>query len=249
MGTTRPTDEIPGLPPYTRVHKGTSVIRMFWPALSVAVLLTVPVYSWLEGTVLAGRFRSDGRFQRSVSAMRTDDALVLRAVIEHTIVPAVERLNSGRSRATVVLIEDRSSPLCINSPSSGAPCRIPEHWQQFLVPNPAHGWPGMIDSDQRRSELVSSLEARNALRHALPAIDHPAVVMIPVDRSEEARQRYRERAGGFSSLSLPGYAADGHALMYGSYACGSLCGYSWLFVLKKRDGKWQVQSSIVTSIS
>jgi hypothetical protein len=107
----------------------------------------------------------------------------------------------------------------------------------------------MIDSDQRRSELVDSLEARNALRQAVPAIDHPAVVMIPIDRSEEARQRYRERAGGFSWLSLPGYSADGHALVYGSYGCGNLCGYSWLFVLKKSDGNWQVQSSVVTSIS
>ena len=81
------------------------------------------------------------------------------------------------------------------------------------------------------------------------AVDHPAVVLIAADRSEAARERYREQAGGFSRLSLPGYSTDGYALMYGSYYCGNLCGYGWLFVLKKSDGKWQMQSSVVTMIS
>jgi hypothetical protein len=107
----------------------------------------------------------------------------------------------------------------------------------------------MIDSDRRRSELVDSLEMRNASPYPLPVIDHPAVVLIPIDRSEQAVERYRESAGGFSRLSLPGYSVDGYALMYGVYGCGSLCGYGWLFVLKKTDGMWQVQSAVVTSIS
>ena len=72
---------------------------------------------------------------------------------------------------------------------------------------------------------------------------------IAVDRSEEALRSYRERAGGFSSLSLPGYAADGDALVYGSFYCGSLCGKSWLFVLKNSEGKWHVESAVVTSIT
>jgi hypothetical protein len=49
--------------------------------------------------------------------------------------------------------------------------------------------------------------------------------------------------------STCGGPAIGWALVYASYGCGNLCGYSWLFVLKKSDDKWQVQSSVVTSIS
>ncbi len=223
---------------------------LLWPALSLAAVLTLSALSWPEGNGCCGpplAKRAD--IPQSVAAIGADDATVLKAVVEHTIVPEVERSNSGRNRAAIVLIEDRSSPLCIDSAASGARCRIPDHWQQFLIRNQSRGWPGIIEGDQRRRELVDSLEARNALRHALPAIDQPAVVMIAVDPSEEALRSYRERAGGFSSLSLPGYAADGHALVYGSFYCGSLCGKSWLFVLEKSDSKWQVKSAVVTSIS
>ena len=183
------------------------------------------------------------------STISVDDALVLGAIIEHTILPEVRRSNSGRNRAVVVLIQDRSLALCRNSQEPQTRCRIPEHWRQFLVPNPARGWPGMIADDRRRQELVESLEARNAVAHALPATGHPAVALIPADPSKEARQRYYEQAGGVASLSVPGYSSDGHALVYGSYGCGSLCGYSWLFALEKTDGVWRVQLAIVTAIS
>jgi len=107
-------------------------------------------------------------------------------------------------------------------------------FNEFSVKASVDSCSEMIDDGQRRRDLVESLEARNALPRALPLIDHPAVVLMPVDRSEEAQQHYREQTGGVSRLSLPGHSADGHALMYGSYGCGSLCGYSWLFVLEKR---------------
>jgi hypothetical protein len=103
--------------------------------------------------------------------------------------------------------------------------------------------------EQRRRQLVESLETRNALPQSLPVIEHPAVVLVAADRSEEARQQYREQTVGFALLSLPGYSSDGYALMYGSYTCGNTCGYGWLFVLKKLEGQWQVQSATVTAIS
>ena len=114
------------------------------------------------------------------STISVDDALVLGAIIEHTILPEVRRSNSGRNRAVVVLIQDRSLALCRNSQEPQTRCRIPEHWRQFLVPDPARGWPGMIADDRRRRELVESLEARNAVAHALPATGHPAVALIRV---------------------------------------------------------------------
>jgi hypothetical protein len=57
----------------------------------------------------------------SASSVGVDDPFVLRAVIEHTILPQVRRSNSGRSRAEVVLLENRSAALCGSSP-----CRIPK---------------------------------------------------------------------------------------------------------------------------
>lgn len=67
--------------------------------------------------------------------------------------------------------------------------------------------------------------------------------------TEETREQYRAQTVGFSSLSLPGYSSDGCALMYGSYTCGNLCGYGWLFVLQKIEGQWRVESATVTVIS
>ena len=219
------------------------------PALSALILLTSPAYSGFQAASTRD-FATPGGVQVAPgSAIGDDDALVLRVVIEHTLVPAVERSNSGRNRATVVLVEDRSIPMCTKPRVSDAPCRIPDQWQQFLRPNVERGWPAMVDNDRRRSELVDSLETRNALSHPLPAVNHPAVVLIAAGPSPEARERYREQTGGYSRLSLPGYSTDGHALVFGSYYCGNVCGYGWLFVLKKSDGTWQMQSAVVTVIS
>jgi hypothetical protein len=183
------------------------------------------------------------------AAGSVDDPLVLKAVVEHTILPEARRSKGGGDPAAVLLVEDRSSPLCGAGPERGTPCRIPDDWQQFLASNPPRGRRGMIDDDRRRDELVASLEARNAVAHALPAIDHPSVVAVPVDHSEKTQRAHRERAGGVAALSLPGYSGDGHALVYGSYWCGNMCGYSWLFLLEKTNGVWQVQTAVMTSIS
>jgi hypothetical protein len=107
----------------------------------------------------------------------------------------------------------------------------------------------LADDERRRKELIESLEARNAASYPLPTISHPLVVLIPADRQPEMQELYRERTAGSSSLSLPGYSADGYALMYGSYGYGNCCGYSWLFVLKKIDSQWVVRSATVTAVS
>jgi hypothetical protein len=197
---------------------------------------------------------------------RAEDAAVLRAVLEHTIIPAVRRASSRHSGEVIALVADRSSSLCKN-PQPGTPCRFPYQWRQFLEPN-SRGWPGLAagddwfglfdeeyrqkalaDDERRRKELMESLEARNAASYPLQTISHPLVVLIPADRRPEMEELYRERTVGSSSLSLPGYSGDGYALMYGSYGYGSCCGYSWLFVLKKIDGQWVVRSATVTAAS
>lgn len=146
-----------------RLHEGAPVRNIALAACSAAALLT---------SVQSG--------VSPPSARTVDDALVLKAVVEHTILPAVRRASDG-SPAPLALIADRSIPLCKNNPTRDKPCRIPENWQQFLVPDPAGTSPGLIDNEQRRRELVQSVEARNLLPHALPAINHPSVVLIPAD--------------------------------------------------------------------
>ena len=63
-----------------------------------------------------------------------DDALVLAAVIEHTILPAVRNASSSVSRAAVAVVNGRSIPLCKERPTNQMTCAIPESWQKFLGP-------------------------------------------------------------------------------------------------------------------
>jgi hypothetical protein len=224
-------------------------VKVLPAAFSAALLASVGASQLRVVVIAAGSGGSLQSRTSSASASSVDDALVMRAVIEHTILPEARQSKARGDRAAVLLVEDRSSPLCDDGPGRGTPCRIPDQWQQFLAPNPARSGRGMIDDDQRRTELVASLEARNAVAHALPAIGHPSVVSIPGDRSEKTQRKYREQAGGVASLSLPGYSGDRHALIYGSYWCGNMCGYSWLFLLEKTDGAWRVQSAVMTSVS
>lgn len=158
---------------------------MLGSARSLAIVLTLSALPSIElESCCELSVQAIAELQQSSSASGAEDAMVLRAVIEHTIIPEAAKVNSGRNRAAIVLLEDHSGPLCIGKTVSSGPCRIPEQWQQFLQPNLSRGWRGMISSDQRRRELVASFEARNAVPHALPAINHPAVVMIAVDRLE-----------------------------------------------------------------
>jgi hypothetical protein len=119
----------------------------------------------------------------------------------------------------------------------------------FLVPDAARNSSGLVPDDATRKQLVESLERRNAESHPLPAINNPDVVVLGEAASAETVEKFRQRTVGSSALSLPGYSDDRHALVYGSYSCGSLCGYGWLFVLERSDGQWRVKSATVTSIA
>jgi hypothetical protein len=179
----------------------------------------------------------------------SDDALVMAAVLEATILPAYRLANSGTSNPLAVVSE--TSPLCVKVPPGPTGCRIPEPWRQFLVPDTARGWSGLVADDGTRKELVASFEGRNAESHPLPLSAYPGIVLLDLSKDSPAGGLDRDyrRMIGSSSLSLPGYSTDGHALMSAGYSCGSLCGYSWLFVLEKVGGRWQVKSATVTAIS
>ncbi len=180
--------------------------------------------------------------------IQQDDGLVLRAVLEHTIVPEHRRTNAGAEPLKVV---SETSPLCVEPPAGQSQCRIPEHWRQFLEPNAARSWPGVVSDERIRRDLVASLEARNTKSHPLPLSTFPGIGLLDLRKDPPANplDRHYRRKMGASSLSLPGYAGEDHALVYGSYSCGDLCGYGWLFVLEKLQGQWRVKSATVTVIS
>jgi hypothetical protein len=93
---------------------------------------------------------------------------------------------------------------------------------------------------------------RNTESHSLPLASHSGVVLLDLrkDPPPDALDRHYRRKMGAATVSLPGYSTDGqHALASGSYSCGSLCGYGWLFLLERTERKWQVKSATIVAIS
>ncbi len=173
-----------------------------------------------------------------------DDGLVLAAVLEHTILPTHRRTKSGAG--VPLTLVSPTIPMCTQPPAGQTRCRITDQWRRFLEPDAAGKRPGLVADDRTRRELIESLEARNTESHPLPVIKHPDVEWFDRDKNSSSDALEKRRNAGLSFLSLPGYSTDRHALVYGSYSCGSLCGYGWLFVLEHVSGQWRVTSSTVT---
>jgi hypothetical protein len=184
-----------------------------------------------------------------IAPAAADDELVTAAILDTTIIPAHKRANSD---ATVPLsLIGEITPLCLNRPADQPTCRIPDQWRRYLEPDTARNWAGLVPDERVRNELIASFETRNTESHRLPLTSHPGIVVLdsrndppatPLDRGDR-------RTSGSGYVSLPGYSSNRHALAVGSYSCGSLCGYAWLFVLERVDGHWRVKSATITAIS
>jgi hypothetical protein len=104
-------------------------------------------------------------------------------------------------------------------------------------------------SPASREELAKVFRERNREPRPFPQMKPEGVIVTPPEGLDEALKRESSRTRGISSFSVPAYSADGHALVYGSYACGGLCGYGWLFLLEHRGDTWQVVSADMLWIS
>jgi hypothetical protein len=179
-----------------------------------------------------------------------DDPLVLAAVLEHTILPAHRRRYNAATGAPLALVSE-TSPMCPARSVGQSSCLIPDQWHGFIDPDQKAKWPGLVADDQARRELVGSLEARNREPHPLPLSAFPGVVLLSPSQTSpaDAFEGHIGREVPSASLSLPGYAEPGYAIVYGSYTCGGLCGHGWLFVLSNVSGQWRVTSATVTVVS
>lgn len=178
-----------------------------------------------------------------------DDAAVLRAVLEHTVLPEIRKHTSGRLQNPIALVWDRTVAVRGKDEPPDGRRLTTEGWSVRLAPNPAAHWPGMVEGVTVRRQLLESFELRNAVVHPVPPIEHPEVLLVPTHRAKEIHEKYQHRTLGSSSVTLPGYSTNGRGLVYVSYVCGSLCGYGWLFVLQKSRTGWRVESSTMLWIS
>jgi hypothetical protein len=175
-----------------------------------------------------------------------DDPGVYRAIIARTIQPELDRISAGAGMRTPapVLTFDRTLMIC--RPAADHPRQMGclEDIQSFetKLPRAQHvRFDGLL-SPAAREELGRLFRERNRTPQPFPGAKLEGLIMVPPEGLDEAMRRESSRTRGVSSFSLRAYSADGHALVYGSYVCGFLCGYGWLFLLERRGDSWQVVS-------
>ena len=98
-----------------------------------------------------------------------------------------------------------------------------------------------------RAELTQSFRGRNRESQQFEGSNLGGLLAVPA--REFQRKRESEPTAGVVRFSAPGYSTDGYGLVYGSYICGGLCGYGWLFLLKQEEGSWRVLASEVLWVS
>lgn len=173
------------------------------------------------------------------------DAAVYEAVLRHTVLPQSQKFNAEAHNRTVsrVMVADLTIGFCGAEPDAVQKrlgCLSNDSLQYFAEGLPrgrGHIFKELPESV--RAELASSVRARNGANHpfaakALSLVDAVSPAALPTVPFEGRPAR------DYAVFSRPGYSADGRALVYASYVCGSLCGYGWLFLLEERAGSWQV---------
>jgi hypothetical protein len=184
-----------------------------------------------------------------------DDVAVYRAILANKIQPEVDRFITGAGIRTPapILAFDRTLMVC--SPALDHPkqmgCIRDEEIQSFETQLPRMqrvSFEGLV-SPAGREELARAFRERNREPRPFPQMKPEGVIVTPPEGLDEALKRESSRTRGVSSFSVPAYSADGHALVYGSYVCGALCGYGWLFLLERRGDTWQVVAADMLWIS
>ena len=199
------------------------------------MLLTLSVVAWRPAAVLS-------------QLASNDDVAVYEAILANRIQPEVDRFTAGARIQTPapILAFDRTLTVC--RPAADHPkqmgCIREEEIQSFETKLPRMQrvrFEGLL-TPASRDELAKAFRQRNRESQPFAAAKLERIIVTSPEGLDEAMKRESGRTRGVSSFSLPAYATDGHALVYGSYVCGGLCGYGWLFLLERRGEGWQVVS-------
>ena len=166
--------------------------------------------------------------------------------------PEIERLGvkTADRTAAPVLTFDRTVPMCRAGvePTMPLGCIQDEPIQAVVAelrPGRGVSFKGLLNTAARR-ELTRAFRERNreSQRSSGDRIGG-LVVVSPNDYQRELESRRT----GTVRFSAPAYSGEGHALVYGSYVCGGLCGYGWLFLLERSGDSWRVVSTELVWIS
>jgi hypothetical protein len=186
----------------------------------------------------------------------TPEIDIYRAVLRHTILPETAKFSAGAgiSPNTRVLVFDRTLVLCSDPPvhpKEMGCISLDRTVGAFEGTLPRRSTPvfGSAIDASTRAQLATSFREQNRQERLLPVSMLPIVTLVPPERLDQVATQEAPRTRGFSALSSPALSSNGHALVYGYYVCGSLCGYGWFFLLQQQGESWQVVSREMLWIS
>jgi hypothetical protein len=182
-----------------------------------------------------------------------DDVSIYKAVIDHTIRPAVVRTDTVEGVHTpTVLVVNRTLAIC--QPEQRRPfflaCLKAENIQDFE--KPLHSGSAIFDglvTAPVRTELARSLLSRNDRNYSFPSLGFDDLLLADPEHINGVLSRVPRITRGYASFSRPAYSGQGQTLVYASYLCGNRCGFGWFFLLEKSSGEWRVQSVYMLWIS
>jgi hypothetical protein len=188
-----------------------------------------------------------------------DDAVIYKAIIDHTIRPEVSRFDKGAGiESPRILIVNRTLASC--QPYRPSPARLGCVEIPLAFENDERGRPPIFDgliTEAVRDALAKSLLARNDQNYSFPFLEIGDVLFADPEQIDPALKRLPPVTTGFASFSRPAFfdprdasyvignqkhTAQRQALVYVTYFCGGSCGYGWFFLLEHRGGEWRVQS-------
>jgi hypothetical protein len=174
----------------------------------------------------------------------SDDRAVLEAVTDEIWRRAGgPALHVGRPPAEPIFVVQGARPVCREKVYERDP-----PWPLMCAPDSQAIEPTLTTrarlSAIERTELVRSLKERNSQWRDLPALPSTRILWLP-------RQEYIDGARriDLAVVSLPGYSSGGHAVVFATFACGSLCGTAWYAILAYADGAWGIVDFISLGVA
>lgn len=174
------------------------------------------------------------------TASQASDAAIYKAVFTTTMRPEIVRLlaNGDPAIAISVLAFDHTVPMCRAGvvPEMPVGCLPTEPLDAFAAElGKGVRFAGRLDGTAR-AELNRLFREHNTQSQPFARPDIRELVVIPPN---EYQQRASSAQAGTVRFSAIAYSTDGHALVYGSYVCGGMCGYGWLFLLERSGAEWR----------
>lgn len=177
------------------------------------------------------------------------DLAIFKTVLRETIRPAHVERRGAKGRDERIAVFDHTMAWCKESAFDRWALCLPTDDIRLSVPPQPNNEQVFGDhlSVSDRIAIAADFSARNQRSVRLPKWSGPEITLI--DQNSLRRQSEAGSSVTYAGFSQPGYVAPDRAVVYVYYHCANLCAYSWLVLLRKGAGAWEVEATKLISMS